>query len=182
MMFHTAKYLRRLFEEYGENPEREGLVDTPNRVLRAWREILKGYKSEPRNILSATFQSSAAGIVCCKEIEFYSTCEHHLLPFFGRAHIAYIPDGKVVGVSKLVRLVECYAQRLQIQEEITERVSSDLMTYLQPRGCMVVVEAQHLCMKARGVKNHSSVMVTSSIRGCFDDHAIRMETLKLFGM
>lgn len=169
-------------EHFGENPLREGLLETPKRWMRAWFEMCSGYRDSPQDHLTKHFKSEMDGIIMCRDIELYSTCEHHLLPFFGRAHISYIPSGKVVGISKIVRMVNSYAKRFQIQETLTNEIADCLFnSEIQPRGVMVIIEAQHLCMKARGVKNHSSVMVTSSIRGCYSDHAIRMETLKLIG-
>ena len=179
MIRRTKVFLEEFFAYFGDEPMREGLLDTPKRFFKAWDEMLSGYKKDPAEILSARFTSSATGMICCRDIELYSTCEHHVLPFFGRAHIAYVPDGAVVGISKLVRLIECYARRLQIQEELTEQVANAIMEELNPRGCMVIVEAQHLCMKARGVKNHSSVMVTSAIRGVMEDKECRQEALTL---
>jgi GTP cyclohydrolase I len=159
----------------GEDPRREGLQETPLRVVKAWREMTSGYEQKPADILSKTFESTNGEMVVCRDIEFYSTCEHHLLPFKGRAHIGYVPKGRVAGLSKLARLVECFARRLQIQEQLTEQIAGAIMEHLQPCGCAVILEAEHLCMKSRGVRNHSSVMVTSALRGVFLEPEVRAE-------
>jgi GTP cyclohydrolase I len=158
-----------VLEGMGENPRREGLVDTPERVSKLYEEVLSGMEEEPWDHLSRTFTSQYQGIVLEKDIPFYSICEHHLMPFFGKAHVAYISDGKVVGLSKLARTVDIFAKRLQIQEQMTDQIADAIITALSPKGVMVLVEAEHLCMTMRGVKKPGSKTVTMSIRGAFQD-------------
>ena len=160
--------IKKFFDYIGEDREREGLLDTPNRVIESWKHLYSGYKSNPREILDAVFSDGACNeMVILKAIEFYSVCEHHLLPFFGKISIGYIPDSKVVGISKLARLVEVYSRRLQIQEKMTTQIADTLMEVLQPKGVMVVAEAQHMCMIMRGVEKQNSIMITSAIIGLF---------------
>lgn len=151
----------------GEDPYREGLRDTPDRVIKAWGKIFEGYQQKPEDILTVFEADGYDQIVLLKDIEFYSTCEHHLLPFFGKAHVAYIPGAHIVGISKLARLVDMYARRAQIQERICDQVTEALMQYIKPRGAACIIEASHLCMRARGVEKQNSVMVTSSMKGVF---------------
>ncbi len=167
----------RLLEYIGEDPLRDGLKGTPGRFLRAWKFFTKGYDEDPQKILGTTFENEEKydEIVVLKNIEFYSNCEHHLVPFFGKVHIGYIPDGKVVGISKLARLVECFARRLQIQERMTEQIANAIVGNLAPSGVAVVVEAKHLCMVARGVQKQNSVMQTSSLKGVMNEPASRLE-------
>lgn len=173
---------RGFLEAIGEDPTREGLLDTPARVERSWRELYAGYDQDPEAILGTVFEEGACDeMVILRDITGFSTCEHHAIPFSYRAHVGYIPAGKVVGVSKLARLVECFARRLQIQERMTTQVAETLVKALAPKGVMVVVEGQHLCMTARGVKQHESVMVTSAIRGVFEQPETRSEFLRLIG-
>jgi len=180
---NTKKLITTAFlETIGEAPDREGLLDTPARVARSWDELFAGYAQAPEDILSTSFVEGACNeMVILRDITGFSTCEHHVLPFSYRAHIGYIPAGKVVGVSKLARLVECFARRLQIQERMTTQVADTMVKVLHPKGVMVVVEGQHLCMAARGVKQHESVMVTSAIRGVFEQPETRSEFLRLIG-
>ncbi len=159
--------VRMLLEGMGENPDREGLRETPKRVARMYEEIYGGMTEEARSHLSRTFSVEHNEMVVEKDIVFYSTCEHHLMPFYGKAHVAYIPDGKVVGLSKLARTVEVYARRLQIQEQMTGQIADAVMEYLKPQGVMVLVEAEHMCMTMRGVKKPGSRTVTSAARGVF---------------
>ena len=159
--------VRMLLEGMGENPDREGLRETPKRVARMYEEIYGGMTEEARSHLSRTFSVEHNEMVVEKDIVFYSTCEHHLMPFYGKAHVAYIPDGKVVGLSKLARTVEVYARRLQIQERLTAQVADALMEYLQPKGVMVMLEAEHMCMTMRGVKKPGTQTVTLETRGAF---------------
>jgi len=159
-----------LLEGIGEDPEREGLKDTPDRIARMYTELMAGYDDSPSNHLSRTFQAENNEMVLEKDIVFYSMCEHHMMPFFGKAHIAYIPNGKVVGLSKLARCVETYARRLQIQEKMTAQIADALMEELKPQGVMIVVEAEHLCMTARGVKKPGSKTVTVVTRGEFAEN------------
>ena len=169
-----------LLEGIGEDPEREGLKDTPDRIARMYTELMAGYDDDPSNHLSRTFQAENNEMVLEKDIVFYSMCEHHMMPFFGKAHIAYIPNGKVVGLSKLARCVETYARRLQIQEKMTAQIADALMEELNPLGVMIVVEAEHLCMTARGVKKPGSKTTTVVTRGAFrEDEGLRDLFFKL---
>ena len=161
--------------------DREGLKKTPKRVIESWNEIFAGYKMDANEILDARFNSEGYdGIVLLKDIEFHSTCEHHLLPFTGKAHIAYIPIEQIVGISKLARLLEVYARRLQNQERITKQTAETLMDILKPLGAAVIVEAKHMCMSCRGAKKSDALMVTSSMKGVFfDKPEARAELLQL---
>jgi GTP cyclohydrolase I len=164
---------RLIIEAIGEDPEREGLKCTPERIGRMYEEIMAGYSQEPEDVLSTFFTVEENSPVIEKDITFYSMCEHHMLPFFGKAHIAYIPNGKVVGISKLARCVEVYARRLQIQEHMTAQIADALMKALAPKGVLVVLEAEHTCMTMRGVKKPGSRTVTISAKGVFaDDQAL----------
>jgi len=160
----------RVLEYIGEDASREGLLDTPKRVVKSWKELFSGYGKDPKDILTTFADGACDEMVILKDQEFYSTCEHHMIPFFGKIHIGYIPDGKVLGISKLARLTEIYARRLQIQEKLVTQIADDLMKYLDPKGCMVVAEAQHMCMTARGVQKQDSIMITSAVRGVFKDN------------
>jgi len=166
----------------GEDPDREGLVDTPKRVRKSWAKLYGGYKENPGDILQTTFNNDGVDqLVALRNIEFFSTCEHHMLPFFGTAHIAYIPNGRVVGISKLARLVECYSRRLQIQERLTQQIADAIMSHLDAQGVAVVMKAKHFCMVARGVEKQHSEMVTSAMLGIFrDDPKARGEAVRLF--
>ncbi len=156
-----------LLEGRGEDISREGLKETPRRIARMYEELFAGMSQSPREHLEKTFSAFGNGMVLEKDIVFYSICEHHMLPFYGKAHIAYLPDGKVVGLSKLARTVEVYARRLQIQERLTAQVADALMEYLQPKGVMVMLEAEHMCMTMRGVKKPGTQTVTLETRGAF---------------
>lgn len=156
-----------LLEGIGEDVNREGLKDTPNRIARMYEEIYKGMDEDVAEHLSKTFSVASNEIVVVKDITFYSTCEHHLMPFYGKVHIAYLPDGKVVGLSKLARTVEVYARRPQIQEQMTTQIAEAIMEHLKPQGVMVMVEAEHLCMTMRGVEKPGSQTVTMATKGCF---------------
>ena len=152
----------------GENPDREGLKDTPKRVLKSWGEIYSGYSKNAAEILSTTFEDDLGSydqIILCKDIELYSNCEHHLQPFFGKAHVGYIPDKKVVGLSKLARLVDMFSKRLQIQERLTTDIANTLNEHLKPVGVGVIIEAKHFCMMCRGVGKQNSTMTTSCLLG-----------------
>lgn len=157
-----------LLEGIGEDVNREGLKDTPNRIARMYEEIYKGMDEDAAVHLAKTFRVESNEIVLVKDITFYSTCEHHLMPFYGKVHIAYLPDGKVVGLSKLARTVEVYARRPQIQEQMTAQIADAIMEHLKPQGVMVMVEAEHLCMTMRGVEKPGSQTVTMAARGCFN--------------
>jgi GTP cyclohydrolase I len=170
-----------LLEAIGEDPQREGLLRTPNRAARAFEFLTAGYRQSLDDIInSALFESEASEIILVKDIELYSLCEHHLIPFIGRAHVAYIPNGKVVGLSKTARIVDMFARRLQIQENLTMQIADALMKTLEPRGVGVVIEAKHLCMMMRGVEKQNSVMKTSCLLGVFkEDARTRSEFLSL---
>ncbi len=176
-----AGHVRELLLAIGENPEREGLLRTPARVEAALRWLTRGYELEPADVVGdALFEAEHQNMVMVRDIEIYSLCEHHMLPFFGRAHVAYIPDGRIVGLSKLARIVDVYARRLQVQERLTDQIADALMDIVRPAGCGVVVEAAHFCMMMRGVEKQNSRTVTSALRGVFrDDGRTREEFLRL---
>ncbi|HEX8520685.1 MAG TPA: GTP cyclohydrolase I FolE [Tepidisphaeraceae bacterium] len=161
--------VREILFAVGEDPDREGLLKTPNRVARAYVELMAGLRTDPKAHLKTVFHERYDEVVLLRDIEFHSLCEHHLLPFTGRAHVAYLPAGKVVGLSKLARLVEGYARRPQVQERLTTQIADALMEELSPSGAACVIEATHTCMTIRGAKKHGSVMVTSALRGIFKD-------------
>lgn len=163
--------VRMLLEGIGEDATREGLIDTPARIARMYEEIYKGMDEDAAIHLSKTFSVDNNEIVVVKDITFYSICEHHLMPFYGKAHIAYLPNGRVVGISKLARTVEVYARRPQIQEKLTAQIADAIMEHLAPQGVMVMLEAEHLCMTMRGVEKPGSRTVTMATRGCFADDA-----------
>lgn len=172
--------VREILEAVGEDPDREGLLETPERVARMYAELFQGLRSDPRKHLKKCFTQEYNEIVLVKDIEFSSVCEHHLLPFIGRAHIGYLPSGKVVGLSKLARVVDDVARRPQVQERMTETIAALLVEELDARGVCVVVEAMHSCMAIRGVKKPSSSCITSAVRGIFkDNQASRAEVLSL---
>lgn len=172
--------VRRLLEYIGEDPDREGLIETPQRVIKSYQKLFGGYNEDPKEYLKVFKDDTCDEMVVVKEIEVYSMCEHHMLPFFGKAHIAYVPDGKVVGVSKLVRILETYARRLQIQERLCQQVTETIDKLLSPKGSACIIQARHFCMTSRGVEKQNSVMVTSSLTGVFQKHrATRNELLSL---
>ena len=173
--------VRQLLLELGEDPKREGLQKTPLRVAKALSFLTHGYRADAREVINqALFTQTTSGMVIVKDIELYSLCEHHMLPFFGRCHIGYIPNGKVFGVSKLARLVDVYARRLQLQERLTDQISQVVMESVEAKGVGVMIEARHLCMMMRGVEKQNSTMLTSSVLGVFRDHlATREEFLSL---
>jgi GTP cyclohydrolase I len=172
--------IRELLIAIGENPEREGLRKTPSRVARAYTEMMAGLNEDPRRHLQTVFHERYDEVVLLRDIEFHSLCEHHLLPFTGRVHVAYLPDGKVVGLSKLARLVEGYARRPQVQERLTTQIADALWEELNPQGAACVIEAVHTCMTIRGVRKPGSTMVTSALRGVFKDNpSSRAEVLAL---
>ena len=164
------KAVQLLLEGIGEDTNREGLKDTPDRIARMYEEIFEGYEKEPSEVLSKVFSVNSREMVLEKDITFYSMCEHHMMPFYGKAHIAYIPKDKVVGISKLARTVEVYARRLQIQERMTGQIADAIMENLECEGAMVVLEAEHMCMTMRGVKKPGTKTVTVAARGCFKDN------------
>lgn len=185
--------VRALLASTGEDVNREGLVDTPARVAKMYEEVFGGYKIDPYELLERTFTEDAGieeadedgvinylqGMVIVRNIKFYSHCEHHMVPFFGTVHVGYIPNKKVVGLSKIARVVDAYARRLQIQERLTKQIADTIQEVLNPQGVMVVVEAEHLCMKMRGIKNPCADTVTSTVRGLFEQAPTRQEFLQL---
>lgn len=175
------KEIRKILEALGEDPEREGLRDTPRRVRKSWEFLTRGYKQDIKDVINgAIFEEPCDDMIIVKDIEFYSMCEHHMLPFFGKCHIGYIPKGKVLGVSKLARLVDMFARRLQIQERLSRQIANGISDAIAPEGVGVVIEAQHLCMLMRGVEKQESFMTTSAMLGSFRrEQPTRMEFLKL---
>jgi len=162
------KAVKEILINIGEDPNREGLLKTPYRVAKSFEFLTKGYKQDPKEILnSALFSTTNDEMVLVRDIEFYSLCEHHLLPIIGRAHVAYIPDGKVVGLSKIPRVVEVFARRLQIQEQMTEQIADAINETIKPKGVAVVLQARHMCMEMRGVEKINSTTVSSALRGLF---------------
>jgi GTP cyclohydrolase I len=179
-----AAAVREILLAVGEDPDRDGLRETPERVARMYAEIFSGLREDPGEHLSVTFEAEHDEVVLVRDIDLYSVCEHHLVPWFGKAHVAYIPgeDGRVTGLSKLARLVEGYARRPQVQERLTSQVADTLVRVLDPSGVLVVVEAEHLCMSMRGVRKPGAVTVTSAVRGHFlTSAAARAEVLSLIG-
>ena len=172
---------RSLLEEIGEDPSREGLLNTPLRVAKAWKELSKGYSQDLDQLINnAVFKEDYDQMVMVKDIGFYSMCEHHLLPFFGHAHVAYIPDGKIIGLSKIPRMVDMFARRLQVQERMTQEIAAIIDDSLSPKGVAIIIEAQHMCMQMRGVQKKNSYMTTSSMLGIFrTDNKTRKEFLDL---
>jgi len=173
--------VREILTAVGEDPDREGLLDTPKRVAKAYAEILSGLRQSPADVLTTTFDIGHDEMVLVRDIELWSMCEHHLVPFTGLAHVAYIPnrDGKITGLSKLARLVDVYAKRPQVQERLTTQVAEALVALLEPRGVMVVIEAEHLCMTMRGVRKAGARTMTSAVRGQLRDPATRAEAMSL---
>jgi GTP cyclohydrolase I len=174
--------VREILLAVGEDPDREGLIDTPARVARMYAEQFAGLRQRPEGVLTTVFDSEHDEIVLVRDIEMYSMCEHHLVPFFGKAHIGYIPNekGKITGLSKLARLVDVYARRPQVQERMTSQIADALMRVLEPRGAFVVLEAEHLCMSMRGVRKPGAKTVTSAVRGIFRENArSRSEAMSL---
>lgn len=171
----------KVLELLGEDPNREGLLKTPSRVAKALKFLTEGYQQDPKEILGeALFSTSNDEMVLVRDIEFYSMCEHHMLPIIGRVHVAYIPDGKVVGLSKIPRIVNVYARRLQIQEQMTEQIADAILETIQPKGVAVVVHARHMCMEMRGVQKINSTTVSSALRGLFkSDERTRSEFYNL---
>ncbi len=177
----VEELIRELLTEIGEDPGREGLLKTPARVARSWEFLTSGYQSDPEEIINgAIFESLSNNMIISRDIEIYSLCEHHMLPFFGRCHIGYIAEKKVLGLSKLARIVDLYARRLQIQERLTAQIARSIMDATQAEGVGVVIECRHLCSMMRGVEKQNSVMTTSSVLGSFhDDEPTRAEFLTL---
>ena len=175
-----AKHIVELLQQMGEDPQREGLLRTPERVGKAMQFLTQGYQQDPKAILqSAVFEEDYRQMVVVKDITFYSLCEHHLLPFFGKAHIAYIPNGKITGLSKIARVVDVFAHRLQVQERMTTQIKECIQETLNPLGVMVVIEAEHLCMQMRGVQKQHAVTTTSDFTGAFNRPETREEFMNL---
>jgi GTP cyclohydrolase IA len=173
--------IQEFLKELGEDPQREGLLKTPDRVARMYEFLTKGYNQNIEEVLNAAlFEEKYSEMVIVKDIDFFSVCEHHLIPFFGKCHIAYIPNGRIIGLSKMPRIVEVFARRLQVQERLTQQIADTLYQYLKPLGVAVVMEAQHLCMIMRGVEKSNSVAITSAMLGTFrNDEKTRSEFLTL---
>ena len=160
--------VEQMLAELGEDPKREGILKTPGRVARSMRFLTQGYQQDPEEVIGgALFTEQYEEMIVIKDIDFYSLCEHHMLPFFGKAHVAYIPSGRIVGISKIARLVEVFARRLQVQERLTNQIAKTMMEQLKPAGVAVVVEGEHLCMRMRGVEMQNSMVVTSAVLGIF---------------
>ncbi|OFZ37789.1 MAG: GTP cyclohydrolase I FolE [Bdellovibrionales bacterium RIFOXYD12_FULL_39_22] len=172
-----------IFEYLGENPTREGLKESPARIVKSWERLFGGYLQDPKDVLTTFKEDNVVPfnqIILLKDIEFYSTCEHHFQPFIGKAHVAYIPENKVIGISKLARILEIYARRLQIQERIGNQVTETIMTVLGAKAAACIIEAKHLCMASRGVEKQNSIMVTSSLKGTFlENPKSRQELMSL---
>lgn len=184
MMFELGKIeqaVRMILEAIGENPDREGLRDTPRRVAKMYQEIFAGLQQDPAAVFTVHYTEEHEELVIVKDIPFYSMCEHHLLPFFGKVHLGYIPrKGRVVGLSKLVRGIEVFTKRPQLQERLTKQIADAIMKYVRALGVIVIIEAEHMCMTMRGVKKPGSLTVTSAVRGVLhDDEALRSEALAL---
>jgi GTP cyclohydrolase I len=174
------KAVAEILAAVGEDVNREGLKDTPSRVARMYKELLEGMGHDPKQHIKSVFTEKYNEIVLLRDIPLHSTCEHHLMPFIGKAHVAYLPSGKVLGISKLARIVDCFAKRLQVQERLTNQIADFIMDNLEPKGVAVVLEASHSCMTIRGIKKPGSVMVTSALRGIFiRDSRSRSEVLSL---
>jgi GTP cyclohydrolase I len=178
-----ASHMRAVLEALGEDPEREGLLKTPERSARAWRDLTKGYRADVAKIVNgALFDVNYDEMVIVRDIEFYSLCEHHLLPFLGKVHVAYLPDKKVIGLSKIPRIVDVFARRFQIQERMTQQIAETIQELVQPRGVGVICEARHFCMMMRGVEKQHSGTTTSAMLGAFrDNRETRNELLSLIG-
>jgi GTP cyclohydrolase I len=176
-----AAHAAALIANLGEDPRRESLRDTPERYAKAMRFLTSGYESEPEDVVgSGIFSAEGEGVVLVRDVEFHSLCEHHLLPFFGRVHVAYLPGDKIIGLSKIPRLVDLYSRRLQVQERITEQVADALMKLLKPKGVLVLAEARHLCMAMRGVEKQHSATATRALRGVYaHDAQARQEILSM---
>ncbi|MDX9746982.1 MAG: GTP cyclohydrolase I FolE [Paludibacter sp.] len=175
-----AHHYKEIIRLLGENPDREGLLKSPERVAKAMQFLVSGYEQEPKEILqSAMFTEDYRQMVIVKDIDFYSMCEHHMLPFFGKAHVAYIPNHKITGLSKIARIVEVYARRMQVQERMTTQIKECIQETLNPLGVMVILEAQHLCMQMRGVQKQNSITTTSDFTGVFQQAKTREEFMNL---
>lgn len=180
-MERIRELVAELLVQIGEDPEREGLVRTPERVARAWKEFIRGYDEIPEEVVGdALFEEKMDEIVAVKDIDFFSLCEHHLLPFKGVVHVGYLPKERIIGLSKIPRIVDMYARRLQVQERLTHQIADAIQTVLDPHGVAVMIEAEHLCMQMRGVEKKASFMVTSAVRGVFrEDRKTREEFMSI---
>ncbi len=177
-----GEHIESILDILGEDTDREGLADTPRRVAQAYQFLMHGYALDPREILQqAVFEEDYDEMILVKDIEIYSLCEHHMLPFYGKAHVAYIPDGQIVGLSKIPRTVEVFARRLQVQERLTLQIRDAIDEVVNPLGTAVVIEAKHLCMMMRGAEKQNSATTTSSVSGEFDNHPTRDEFMRLIG-
>ena len=165
----------------GDDPRREGLLETPTRVVKSWKELYSGYDQDPSDVFKTFENEGFDNMVICKDIEFYSMCEHHMLPFIGKAHVAYIPNNKIIGLSKLARLTNVFSRRLQNQERLTDQIAKTLVEKLDAKGAGVVMEGKHFCMMSRGVQKQNSSMITSSLYGVFREQSVRQEFLTLIG-
>lgn len=181
-MKQIERNAKKILEYIGEDPTREGLLETPMRMRKAWDEIFAGYRTNPYDLVKCFTKGTCEEMVILKNAEFYSTCEHHFFPFFGHCSIGYIPNGKVIGISKLARILDCFSKRMQIQERMTSQIADFLVEVLDPKGVMVVCEGVHFCMTSRGVRKQNASMITSAVRGVFKDSAqSREEFLHLIG-
>ncbi len=177
-----AEHYRQILELLGEDPEREGLQKTPVRVAKAMQILTRGYQQDPKQVLlDALFEEKYNQMVIVKDIDFFSLCEHHMLPFYGKVHVAYIPNGHITGLSKIARVVDIYSHRLQVQERLTQQIMDCIQSALLPMGVMVVVEAKHMCMQMRGVEKQNSITVTSAFSGAFQQAKTREEFMNLLG-
>ena len=175
-----AEHIQAILQLLGEDPQRQGLLRTPERVGKAFQYVTKGYQEDPEAILrSALFEEDYRQMVVVKDIDFYSLCEHHMLPFFGKVHVAYIPNGRITGLSKIARVVDAFARRLQVQERMTSQIKDCIQETLQPLGVMVVIEASHMCMQMRGVEKQNSITTTSDFTGAFNRAKTREEFMNL---
>ncbi len=176
----TAEHYKEILKLLGEDPNREGLLKTPMRVAKAMQILTRGYFQDPKKVLTdALFEESYDQMVIVKDIDFFSMCEHHMLPFYGKAHVGYIPNGYITGLSKIARVVDIFSHRLQVQERMTEQIKDCIQDTLQPRGVMVVIEAKHMCMQMRGVEKHNSITTTSDFSGWFEQAKTREEFMNL---
>tara|TARA_R110000824_G_scaffold11055_3_gene48232 strand:+ start:1039 stop:1578 length:540 start_codon:yes stop_codon:yes gene_type:complete len=173
--------IKDILSHIGDNAYREGLLETPARVIKSWKELYSGYDQDPESVFKTFENEGFDNMVICKDIEFYSMCEHHMLPFFGKAHVGYIPNDKIIGLSKLARLTNIFSRRLQNQERLTDQIAKTLIDRLDAKGAGVIIEGKHFCMMSRGVQKQNSAMVTSSLYGVFREQSVRQEFLTLIG-
>ena len=171
--------IKKIIFDIGDDPNREGVLETPARVVKSWKELYSGYIQDPKSVFKSFESEGFDNMVICKDIEFYSMCEHHMLPFFGKAHVAYIPNDRIIGLSKLARLTDIYSRRLQNQERLTDQIAKTLFENLDAKGSGVIMEGKHFCMMSRGVQKQHSCMTTSSLYGVFRNKEVRSEFLTL---